>query len=94
MGQPQPVWIRLAVSGSLVRAQFTGVTGDVAKGSDGAMDLRPGAGVEMGLQGGEDGDQSVDVVDSDTHLWRENSSGDNDRSRIIPVCLKVFQVEY
>ena len=50
-------------------AQVPLVAGDVAKGSDGPQDFGLGAGVEVGLQGGEDGEQSMDVVDTNAHLW-------------------------
>ena len=44
------------------------VTGDVAKRGDWSSHLLSGDGEEVGLEGGEDGDQEVDVIDPQTHL--------------------------
>lgn len=44
------------------------VTGDVAKGGDGFLGVGANHGVEMILQGVENGDQHVHVVDANAHL--------------------------
>ena len=51
-----------------VGTQVPLVARDVAEGTDRSQDLGPGAGIEVELQGGEYGEQGVDVVDADAHL--------------------------
>ncbi len=44
------------------------VAGDIAKGGDGLLGVRPYQGVEVVLEGVEDGDEDVNIVDTNTHL--------------------------
>ena len=49
-------------------AQLMDVTGDVPKRAGGFQDFGAWAGMKVGLQRGEDGDESVNVVDTNAHL--------------------------
>ena len=49
-------------------AQLMDVTGDVPKRAGGFQDFSAWAGMKVGLQRGEDGDESVNVVDANAHL--------------------------
>ena len=65
------VWVGPELLGCTTVTQVKGIAGDVPKRVGGFQDLGAGAGVEVGLQGGEDGDYSVDVVDANAHLEEE-----------------------
>ena len=49
-------------------AKVVNIAGDVPKCAGGLQDLGARAGIKVGLQREEDGDDSVNVVDANTHL--------------------------
>ena len=53
------------------------VTGDVAEGGDGSLYVGLDRRVQLPLQRGEDGEQGLNVVDTNAHLEEEVGKSDN-----------------
>ena len=60
--------VRLGVDEVHVGRRFTVVARDVAKGRNGSLGVCPDHVVDVALQGMEDGDEDMNVVDTNTHL--------------------------